>query len=77
MIGEYLARDYKELTCLPKSKSCLTKLIAFSDRIIKLVDDKNAVDTVHLDFSKVSNKVFHIVLLEKERCDKMIIRDGL
>ena len=36
-----------------KCTSYLSKLISFYDHVISLVDEGKAVDTVHLDFSKV------------------------
>jgi len=35
-----------------KGRSCLTDLICFCDKVIRLVDEGKAVDVVYLTFSK-------------------------
>ena len=44
-----------------KSRSCLTNLISFYDRVTHLVDEGKAVDKVYPDFSKAFDIVSHSV----------------
>ncbi|PKU31077.1 rna-directed dna polymerase from mobile element jockey-like [Limosa lapponica baueri] len=48
-----------------KSRSCLTNLISFYDKVTHLVDEGKAVDVVYLDFSKAFDTVSHSTPLEK------------
>jgi len=45
-----------------KGKSCLTKLIAFYEEIIRWIDDGKDVDVVYLDFSRAFDTVSHSIL---------------
>ena len=52
-----------------KNKSSPTNLILFFDQVTSLIDRRNAVDIVYLDFSKAFNKVSHEILISKvTRC---------
>ena len=50
---------------LTNSRSCLTNLISFYDKVTRLVDEGKAVDVVYLDSSKASDTVPHSILVEK------------
>ena len=60
-----------------ESKWCLNNLIAFSDKVIGLANERKAVDIVHFDFSRASDIVSHYCMLEAQRLryelDKWII----
>jgi len=51
-----------------KGKSCLTNLIAFYDGMTSWVDERRAVDVVHLDFSEAFNTVSHILIGKLRKC---------
>ena len=59
MLNKLITRSQHKFV---KNRSCQTNLIAFFDKVTKLVDQGNAVDTVHLDFSKAFDKVDHSLL---------------
>ncbi|KAJ7417881.1 RNA-directed DNA polymerase from mobile element jockey-like protein [Pitangus sulphuratus] len=48
-----------------KSRSCLTNLISFCEKVTHLADEGKAVDVVCPDFSKAFGTISHSVLLEK------------
>jgi len=62
------ACDWEKPMAFIKGKSCLTNLIASYDKETCLVDVRQVVDFVDLDFSKAFNRVFHSLLLEKLMC---------
>ena len=46
-------------------RSCLTNLIAFCDKVTRLVDESKAVNVVYLNFSKAFDTVPYNILVEK------------
>lgn len=48
-----------------KQKSCLTNLLEFFDKVIKLSDAKKPVDIIYLDFAKAFDRVSHPRLISK------------
>ena len=48
-----------------QGKSCVTNLLEFFDKVTKLLDQKQPVDLIYLDFSKPFDKVSHQFLLHK------------
>ena len=48
-----------------KSKSCLTNLLEYLDKLTKLVDEGHSVDIIYCDFAKAFDKVPHQRLLIK------------
>lgn len=45
-----------------KSRSCLTNLMSLHDKVTSLVDERKAVNVVHLDFRKAFDTVSHSIL---------------
>lgn len=43
----------------------MSDLIAFYNEMTGLIDEGTAVDTLYLDFSKVSDIVSHLMLIER------------
>lgn len=48
-----------------KQKSCFNNLTTFYNEITGLVDERRAVNTVYLEFSKAFATSFHIILIDK------------
>ena len=48
-----------------KGRSCLTNLLSFLDKVSDLVDSRNSIDVVFLDFAKAFDKVPHKRLIMK------------
>ena len=46
-------------------RSCLSQLLEYYDRVLKLLEEGHNVDTLYLDFSKAFDKVDHGILLQK------------
>ena len=50
-----------------KGRSCLTNLLVNQHSIMKILDERGAVDIVYLDFQKTFDKVPHARLMKKIR----------
>lgn len=48
-----------------KGKSCLTNLVTFRDEMPALLNDRRALDDVHLDLSKAFSAVSQNILIDK------------
>ena len=47
--------------------SSLSQLLEYHDKVLRLLEEGNSVDTIYLDFSKAFDKVDHVLLFRKLR----------